>query len=86
MWNLREQIAIAAVDQADFDVATEHIQALQKQFPDSVRVNRIQGMFYEAKGQFQEAITLYDELLKKDLTNIAIMKRKVSTVLKKFSY
>ncbi len=77
MWNLREQIAVAAVDEGEFSLASEHIAALQKQFPDSIRVNRIQGMLLEAKGQYAEAIELYDSLLKKDLANVAIMKRKV---------
>lgn len=77
VWNLREQLAIAALDQGEIDLAKEQIASLTKQFPDSVRVGRIQGMLHEAQGQFTEAMKLYEELLKKDLANIAIMKRKV---------
>lgn len=78
VWNLREQYAIAALDHGEVGVAKEQLESLQKQFPGSVRVGRIQGMVHEAQGQWTEALKVYDELLSKDLANVAIMKRKVS--------
>lgn len=78
MWNLSEQIAYAAIEEGKFDVAEPIIKRLEAQFPESIRVSRIRGMFHEAKGEFTEAEKIYEEVLKKDITNLAIMKRKVS--------
>ncbi len=77
MWNLREQLALAALDEGDISLAETQVRLLTAQFPESSRVGRIRGMLLEAKGEFSQAITLYDEILKKDVANVGIMKRKV---------
>ncbi len=77
VWNLSEQIAYAAIDMGQFEYAKSIIDDLEKQFPGSMRVSRILGMFYEAQAQFPEAMAIYEDVLKKDITNLAIMKRKV---------
>ncbi len=78
VWNLSEQIAYAAIDMGQFEYAKSIIDDLEKQFPGSMRVSRILGMFYEAQSMFPEAMSIYEDVLKRDITNLAIMKRKVS--------
>ena len=53
------------------------LEALKKQFPSSVRVLKLEGMFLEAEGKFEEAVELYDAALKDHETNCDLAKRKV---------
>eukprot|EP00981_Chlorochromonas_danica_P006278 scaffold1348_cov184-Ochromonas_danica.AAC.5 len=78
VWNLHEQICIAAIDQGNFSLAAETITKLKKQFLNSHRVVRLHGMLLEAQGKYKEALNVYDEILKDDLANVAAMKRKAS--------
>lgn len=77
MWNLREQIAVAALDEDDLTTAETHIKLLTKEFPESSRVGRLKGLLLEAKGDYADALALYNEILKKDVANVSLMKRKV---------
>lgn len=77
MWNLREQVAVAALDEGDLTTAESHIKLLTKEFPESSRVGRLKGMLLEAKGDYTNALSLYNEILKKDVANVSLMKRKV---------
>lgn len=43
-WNIHEQVLIAALDLANLQLAEEHLSKLQKRFPGSSRVKRLQGM------------------------------------------
>ena len=79
VWNLYEQISIAALDTGDTNIANECIALLMKKFPDSARVGRLLGMQLEQAGQYEGALEVYSELLKKNPANLMIMKRKVST-------
>ena len=49
-WNLCEQIIIAAFDYGDESLGTKYLLMLQKQFPKSLRVNRLVGMHAEFRG------------------------------------
>ncbi|KAL6012643.1 hypothetical protein ACLOJK_003132 [Asimina triloba] len=85
-WTLYEQVAVAAMDCHQFDVARvlifhtnitaaygsddlkiwEHmdcINTLQKKFPDSMRVGRLEAMLLEAKGLWADAEAAYIRLL-----------------------
>lgn len=77
VWNLREQVAVAALDEGDLTTAESHIKLLTKEFPESSRVGRLKGMLLEAKGDYTNALSLYNEILKKDVANVSLMKRKV---------
>jgi tetratricopeptide (TPR) repeat protein len=77
VWNLREQIAVAALEEGDVALAETQVRLLSAEFPGSSRVGRIKGMLLEAKGEFSSALTLYNDILKKDVANVSIMKRKV---------
>jgi hypothetical protein len=80
VWNLHEQICVAALDVGDLALASEKVDLLRKQFKESNRVSRLEGMLLEAAGRYDEAIVIYDAILQKDLANIAAFKRKVGTL------
>ncbi|PVU94723.1 hypothetical protein BB561_002310 [Smittium simulii] len=80
-WTLYEQITIAALITCDFELATTCINALTIKFPKSTRVKKLVGMEFEAKGQHNQALEKYNELLEIDPSNSVILKRKLATLL-----
>jgi len=58
--------------------AQEHLTTLSAQFPDSLRVKRLEGMLWEAKGEGELAIETYDEVLTDDPSNLLAVKRQVA--------
>jgi tetratricopeptide (TPR) repeat protein len=78
VWNLREQVCIAALELNDLETAETTIQVLDRQFPKSARVGKLKGMLLEAKGNFTDALTHYETLIKEDCSNITARKRKVA--------
>ncbi|CAG9769441.1 unnamed protein product [Ceutorhynchus assimilis] len=76
-----EQVCIAALDCHILYVAKNCIETLAKEFPNSLRVRRLQAMFYEAKEDFEKATEILDSIIKIDENNSAARKRKI-TVLK----
>ncbi|XP_050395396.1 ER membrane protein complex subunit 2 [Patella vulgata] len=78
LWMVYEQVCIAALDCRRLDLAEECIEALQYKFPDSMRVKRLEGLFYEADGRYNEADKLYTEIIEKDNTNMIARKRQVA--------
>ncbi|PIA45024.1 hypothetical protein AQUCO_01700524v1 [Aquilegia coerulea] len=77
-WTLYEQVAVAAIDCQCLDVAKDCIKALQKQFPESRRVGRLEGMLLEAKGLWADAEKAYSSLLEDNPLDQVIHKRKIS--------
>ncbi|CAA6667033.1 unnamed protein product [Spirodela intermedia] len=77
-WTLYEQVAIAAMDCQQIDIAKDCITTLLKRFPGSTRVGRLNGMLSEAKGEFAEAERVYEQILEKNPLDQAIQKRKVA--------
>ncbi|KAF5740531.1 Prenylyltransferase superfamily protein [Tripterygium wilfordii] len=77
-WILHEQVAIAAMDCQCLDVAKDCINALQKRFPESKRVGRLEGMLLEAKGSWAEAEKAYSSLLEDTPFDQVIHKRRVA--------
>ena len=65
-----------------FDVVfLQHsLEMLKKRFPGSMRVFKLEGMFFEAEGEFGKAIDLYESVLKDHPTNAELMKRKISVL------
>jgi tetratricopeptide (TPR) repeat protein len=78
VWNLHEQVVIAALDEGDEPLAHTHLQAIMKRFPKSERTFRLMGMENESKGKYLEALEIYEYILKDNPANIQAMKRKVS--------
>ncbi|KAI3742889.1 hypothetical protein L1987_60587 [Smallanthus sonchifolius] len=77
-WTLYEQVAIAALDCQCLDVAKDCIKVLQKKFPDSKRVGRLEAMLLEAKGSWAEAEKAYTSLLEDNALDQVISMRKVA--------
>ncbi|CEF67171.1 ER membrane protein complex subunit 2 [Strongyloides ratti] len=68
LWPILEQVCISAMDVARHDIVLDTIQRLDKKFPNSNRVRRLQAMRLESLGKFSEATYLYDNLIKADPT------------------
>ncbi|KAJ7978093.1 ER membrane protein complex subunit 2 [Quillaja saponaria] len=77
-WTLYEQVAVAAMDCQSLGVAKDCIKVLQKRFPESKRVGRLEAMLLEAKGSWQEAEEAYASLLEDNSLDQVIHKRKVA--------
>ncbi|KAF5951351.1 hypothetical protein HYC85_009295 [Camellia sinensis] len=77
-WTLYEQVAIAAMDSQCLDVARDCIKVLQKKFPESKRVGRLEAMLLEAKGLWAEAEKAYSSLLEDNPLDQVIHKRRAA--------
>ncbi|WOL05436.1 ER membrane protein complex subunit 2-A-like [Canna indica] len=77
-WTLYEQVAIAAMDCQQYDIAKDCIAVLSKEFPGSIRVGRLEGLLLEAKGSWAEAENAYARLLENSPLDQAIHKRRVA--------
>jgi tetratricopeptide (TPR) repeat protein len=62
----------------EVESARAHIEILKKRFPESSRVEKLEGLALEAEGKFDKALELYDGMLKKNHANLAVMKRMVA--------
>jgi len=83
LWSILEQVAIAAIDSARFDLAADCLQRLKNQFPQSSRVMKLHAMRLEATEQLEDAEKLYDQLIHSDETNPGFRKRKIAILLAK---
>lgn len=75
---LRVQVCLAACDFNAPELVSQTLSALQAKFPDSARVARLQGMAFEARGDYDAAEKVYADLLEKDKTNADAMKRRAA--------
>lgn len=73
-----EQVIIAALDVARFDIAVDLTKRLSLEFPGSLRVQKFKAMRLEALERYDEAIDVLDAIIKKDETNAAPRKRKIA--------
>ncbi|EFJ50259.1 hypothetical protein VOLCADRAFT_73964 [Volvox carteri f. nagariensis] len=78
LWTVHEQVAFAALDSHALQFAASVIQAINRRFPESVRAKRLQGMYYEAVGDYTHAEGIYRDLLGQDPANEMILKRMVA--------
>ncbi|KAJ4490357.1 hypothetical protein J3R30DRAFT_3653693 [Lentinula aciculospora] len=81
-WAFLEQLALAAIDVAKYEVADECLRLLAAKFPDSPRVDVLSGIRMEATQPPEIALKFYDELLEKDSSNAAICKRRISVLIR----
>jgi len=75
-----EQLALAAIDIGQLDVADDCIKELADKFPDSPRVDCLIGIRIEATEPAEAALQYYDDLLSKDESNAAAWKRQTSVL------
>lgn len=73
-----EQVIVAALDTARFDIATKCTKQLSEEFPGSLRVMKFKAMRLEALEQYDAAIEVLDAIIEKDETNAAPRKRKIA--------
>lgn len=78
VWSVYEQVAVAAMDCQCLDVAKLCIDMLLSKFPDSLRVGRLEGMLYEAKGQWQQADKIYQQIIEAQPSDAFAHKRKAA--------
>ncbi|KAK4023475.1 Tetratricopeptide repeat protein 35-B [Daphnia magna] len=77
-WLVLEQVFIAALDCHSMEIANFCLSKLNQEFPDSMRVKRLKAMKYEALERYEDALDILDLIIKKDETNAASRKRKVT--------
>ncbi|KAK0601753.1 hypothetical protein LWI29_027129 [Acer saccharum] len=77
-WTLYEQVSIAAMDCQCLNVAKDCIKVLQKKFPESKRVARLEAILLEAKGSWTEAEKAYTSLLEDNPVDQLIHKRRIA--------
>ena len=58
--------------------AQEFVTKLAAQFPESLRVKKLEGLVFEAKGEAELANGEYDEILAEDPANLLAIKRQVA--------
>ncbi|XP_037806219.1 ER membrane protein complex subunit 2-like [Lucilia sericata] len=73
-----EQVILAALNTARFDIAGKCIKELSTEFPGSMRVMKFKAMRLEAMERYSEAIEVLDAIIAKDETNAAPRKRKIA--------
>ncbi|XP_073259994.1 uncharacterized protein [Populus alba] len=72
------KVAVAAMDCQSLEVAKDCANALQKKFPESKRVGRLEAMLLEAKGSWGEAEKAYSSLLEDNPFDQVVHKRRVA--------
>ncbi|XP_064652261.1 ER membrane protein complex subunit 2-like [Lineus longissimus] len=80
IWIVYEQVCIAAMDTANFEVADYCLEALQNQFPNSLRIRKLIGMKLEALDRYDEAVLRYKAVLEEDETNSVVRKRIIAVL------
>lgn len=69
LWTVYEQVAVAAVDLGNVQLAKSVIQRLESKFPESPRVAVLHGMLMEAQGDILGAKEFYEQELSKTFTS-----------------
>ncbi|KAI0267362.1 TPR-like protein [Gloeopeniophorella convolvens] len=79
-WQFFETLALAAVDVGRPDITEECLRHLSAQFPDSPRVQCLEGILKEATESAEVALRYYQALLDADPSNVAAWKRQISVL------
>lgn len=78
VWDLYERVFVSALDCGDHASASWALGSLERKWGgDSLRVQRLRAMGLEAAGDYEQAEEMYQDLLEKDPTSIATLKRQV---------
>lgn len=83
VYQVLEQACVAAMDCGKVSLQQQYLKQLLDKFgSDSVRVGILQGMEYESRGEWSNANTLYEELMKKEDGNKkAVQQRQVAVLV-----
>jgi len=79
-YEILEQLIIAYLDINDISKAEKYLSIVSKKIKNefSSRLQKLYGMVEEAKGNYEKAIDIYNETLKKDELNEAVHKRLIA--------
>jgi predicted Zn-dependent protease len=77
VWQLHEDVAIAAMTCGEVKLAYQCWLALNDKFPKSVRVECLRGMLLEANGEQDSAAEVYDAVVEKHPANTTARRRQV---------
>jgi predicted Zn-dependent protease len=81
-WPALEQVCLAAMDLHDAGLIKDCLNQLDTKFPGSGRVKRLKAMAkLELRDRFDDALKLYDDMIRKDETNSALYKRKIAILI-----
>ncbi|GAB4815904.1 hypothetical protein N2152v2_002950 [Parachlorella kessleri] len=75
VWALHEQVAVAALDVGNTELALSLLQNVHRAFPQGARASRLAGIYFEALGKWSDAEKLYKKELEKDAQNALMLKR-----------
>jgi len=77
-----EQVIMAALDLHDHELLKECLSQLETKFPGSTRVKRLKTMArLEMRERFDEAIKVYDDMIRADESNAILYKRKIAILI-----
>ncbi|KAH9034980.1 TPR-like protein [Lactarius pseudohatsudake] len=79
-WQFLESLALAAVDVGRVDVAEACLKHLSAKFPESPRVQCLEGILKEATEDPEVALAFYQKLLEADPSSLAVWKRQISVL------
>nr|CAG4648206.1 EOG090X0CGE [Moina brachiata]SVE93234.1 EOG090X0CGE [Moina brachiata] len=77
-WLVLEQVFVAALDCHNIQLANNCLSKLNQQFPGSLRVKRLKALKFSALEQYDDAMDILEDIIKKDETNAAARKQKVA--------
>ncbi|KAJ3370373.1 ER membrane complex subunit 2 [Allomyces arbusculus] len=80
VWAVLEQSAMALLDLGMIEEAQKDIDVLDRKFAGSTRVQKLTAMVHEAKGEFDHAMALYNQLLEQRPADMSLMKRKIAVL------
>jgi len=76
--DLKEELYMAAIETSDLTLINDLLNHFEKKFgTNSIRVQKLKGIKLEFQGLYDQAIYLYDALLKQDECNTHTMKRRL---------
>lgn len=78
LWTIYEQVFLASIDCRKMDLATMCLRELKTQFPDSVRVQKLNAMRLEAFDKYDDAEKIYEKILEAEPANAVVRKRLVA--------
>lgn len=79
VWEIHEQAFLAALDTHDDAIRDASLATLQRRFPDSVRVKRLEALALEQKGEYQAARNVYAAIIKETPVDTGARKRTAMT-------
>ncbi|PFX26922.1 ER membrane protein complex subunit 2 [Stylophora pistillata] len=78
LWTIYEQVFLASIDCRKMDLATMCLRELKSQFPNSIRVQKLNAMRLESIDKYDEAEQIYEKILEAEPANGGVRKRLIA--------